>query len=475
MYSEVIYGPPGTGKSTYLVSKVNTLLERGISPKDIVVCSFTKNAAKELKQKLKQNSVTAATIHSLAFSNIEMIKEQMVNGRKLKQFSDLVKIPITNTDNTLVLGAPTLGDQYLTLYHLAGNTEQGWAYVYSQSNQPNNFRHFTYFCSSYERWKSVKGYKDFNDILKEALESGPDLGKDYIIVDEAQDLTSLQWKLIFKWVTKAREVYLAGDDDQAIYTWAGANVKGMSQFRYKYGSKQVVLGHSKRLSLPIYKIAEKLISQVQDRVKKNYEPNKAKGFVQLFHSIYDLNFKSNEDCLILYRNHSLRQSIEDFLISKALPYTALSGKKGILDSSKGRFIRLWKNLQGGQTELKKSEETLLKSVLKERYTTPEDIPGLLSKHWSLLCQFTPEELSYFRRLEKGVGVFIKPSIKLNTIHGSKGSESERVVLINGMTRTTMETLLKDRDGETRVFYVGITRAKTRLDLVMDKNPLEFFI
>ena len=374
----------------------------------------------------------------------------------------------------LTLAKPGLGDEYLNLYNYSRNTNRNLTAVYLDSSQPENIRHFNYFCEGYKRWKDVKGYKDFNDILSEAYESLNTLDKAYFIIDEAQDLTPLQWKLIHKWVKSAQEVYLAGDDDQAIYTWAGADPRGMQEFENRYKSKQVVLNKSNRVSRAIHKVAERLIRQVGSRVPKQYTPNDEEGSVWVHDSIYCLNFKKDEDCLILYRNHSLRKNIEDLLIEQALPYTVLSGQKGLFEGVKANFIRLWTKLQEGQDELKVSEEKTLKQVMGERYTGPDCLRSYLDRHWSFIGNFSVEELSYFHRVDKGVGLFYKPTLKLNTIHGSKGSESDRVVLLNSMTSTTMETLISDPDSEIRVFYVGVTRARSRLDLVMDRNGVEFF-
>ena len=77
--------------------------------------------------------------------------------------------------------------------------------------------------------KYKNNYKlyDFNDIINNVLDKVPEF--DVVFIDEAQDLSPLQWKLYDKLKEKSKDVYLAGDDDQAIFAWAGADVNRFIQ------------------------------------------------------------------------------------------------------------------------------------------------------------------------------------------------------------------------------------------------------
>ena len=79
-------------------------------------------------------------------------------------------------------------------------------------------------------------------MLKQFIEEGIAPSFDLMIIDEAQDLTPLQWKFVYKLGEKAKRIYLAGDDDQAIYEWNGADVKSFQNFP----GKDVVLKYSHR-------------------------------------------------------------------------------------------------------------------------------------------------------------------------------------------------------------------------------------
>ena len=66
-----------------------------------------------------------------------------------------------------------------------------------------------------------------------------------------------------------------------------------------------------------------------------------------------------------------------------------------------------------------------------------------------------------------------PRIKLSTIHGSKGSEADNVMLLTGLSRKSDEAYWSQRDEERRVFYVGMTRARNNLDIVRSQTDREF--
>jgi len=81
-------------------------------------------------------------------------------------------------------------------------------------------------------------------------------------------------------------------------------------------------------------------------------------------------------------------------------------------------------------------------------------------------------MQYLKAVYRNFGTLnVEPTIHLSTIHGSKGREADRVVLINGMTARSAEAMDRDPDSEIRTFYVGITRARHQLDVVDGDNPM----
>jgi superfamily I DNA/RNA helicase len=90
-------------------------------------------------------------------------------------------------------------------------------------------------------------------------------------------------------------------------------------------------------------------------------------------------------------------------------------------------------------------------MLQLRDATVVNIPSMLARYY------------------ENVDVTIKPQIKLSTIHSAKGREADRVILDTALTRRITNEMADDPSGEARVFYVGVTRAKHRLDIVHSTN------
>ena len=93
---------------------------------------------------------------------------------------------------------------------------------------------------------------------------------DVVFIDEAQDLSPIQWKMydIIKKNTKI--MILAGDDDQAIYGWAGADVKRFQD----EPAKEKILPKSYRVPIRVQKVADSIISQIETRINKVWNPRR---------------------------------------------------------------------------------------------------------------------------------------------------------------------------------------------------------
>ena len=122
------------------------------------------------------------------------------------------------------------------------------------------------------KYKESAKLNDFNDIINNVLDKVPDF--QVVFIDEAQDLSPLQWKLYDKLKEKSKDIYLAGDDDQAIFAWAGADVKRFVQEE----AKEKVLKFSKRISRSVQDESNKPVERISGiRKKKDYLPRDFEG------------------------------------------------------------------------------------------------------------------------------------------------------------------------------------------------------
>lgn len=474
-----IYGPPGTGKSTEVVRRFSKLLDDGIDPNRIGLVSFTKAAAKELASRVGIDSYNIATIHSYCYRLVGMTKQQVVGWSHLKEFEKVVGIEIRG-DNPDEEEELCEGDLYLTLYGLAHARMVSYSDAYEDSDQPGTRDRFIYFAETYDNWKNAYGYADFSDMLGGALDVPPP-SLDFLFVDEAQDLSPLQWAVIRHWASAVGSITIAGDDDQAIYIWGGADPDGMRLFETEYGADRVVLGQSYRVPKLAHTVAERVIGGVSSRVEKEYRPRAEMGSIKHHSSPHTLKLNHGDDILVLYRSHYMRKEVEDYLIQRRIPYVTDSGRPGLMQSSSAAALRLIKKMRNNIEGLGKPAMTDAELRVLNRHMTEVAKAALKAENWERLLARRPWDhlklggpwLHYLQAIERDYGMDCAPTIHLSTIHGSKGRQAERVVLINDVSNKTASNMdtREGFDAEMRTFYVGVTRTKNVLDLVHGDNAL----
>ena len=122
-------------------------------------------------------------------------------------------------------GIITTDNKFLRIINKARVKKMEVQEFYNKYNLDVAWRELSRAYRSLEDYKE-KNYKhDFTDMLSTYIESGPVPKLDVVIIDEAQDLNNLQWEMAEKMWANAKRVYISGDDDQAIFRWAGADVE----------------------------------------------------------------------------------------------------------------------------------------------------------------------------------------------------------------------------------------------------------
>lgn len=472
MISTVIFGPPGCGKSTALIDIMKE------TPGKSCFVSFTKAAAVEMTSRCKGLDFDISTVHSLAFKCAGISKDQVIGRDDYKKFGGLTGFEITGS-NPEEGELPQIGDFYLALYSMHRNRlREDLNETYDHTIRDGSPEEFEFFVRKYEEFKKAYGMVDFTDMLELALGTSIHV-YDNLFIDEAQDLSPLQWKLVEGWIQGVERVFVAGDDDQSIYVFGGADPAGMTTFASKYGSTIRTLDQSYRIPASVHSLASDLISQIAQRQEKVYKPREEEGRVRRFDSVWDLNpVIHGIDTMILYRNHSLRGDIEQRLIETNTPYVTDSGKPGIMQSHLAKAVRTLvacgKTFKAMNCSMAtESERRIMKRVFP-RYSTAidnDDFAFLDKKHWTDIAVGRYTDINYLAEVETKHGLTVKPTVHMSSIHGSKGREAERVILINAMNGRSAEALHNKPSDEIRVFYVGATRTKHTLDLVYGDNPL----
>jgi DNA helicase-2/ATP-dependent DNA helicase PcrA len=313
-------------------------------------------------------------------------------------------------------------------------------------------------------------------------------GAKYLIVDEAQDLSALQWRVIQRLAEGAEHVWVAGDDDQCIHEWNGAS---RQHFQLLESDTYTVLPQSYRLPKQVHRRSEQVILRVTDRLKKAFQPREEEGAVVHLNDLLDL--EPNEGTwLMLARN-------QVFL----LRYIHLCHQQGLLYESTewdGRLhnildaIQTWQKISAGHKVTAaharilyqfmgvrdriaygfKQELNIVKNEVELGFEDLVRDYGLLAPAgmpWATALNRLPEEDSiYLQAVDRKGNLLGKPRIRISTIHGAKGKEADNVIVAPDMTTKTWDAYQRMPDNEHRVFYVAMTRAKKRLYLLHPTSP-----
>ena len=307
-------------------------------------------------------------------------------------------------------------------------------------------------------YKDKKQLFDFNDLVDLTIQKRN--SKDFptfkaIFIDEAQDLSPLQWKLFDVLKEKTEDIYLAGDDDQAIFAWAGADV---NRFINQSADKEKVLMYSKRISRSIQEESQKPIERILGpRKEKKYHARDYEGQVETISNINQVDLTKGR-WLILSRTISRQLKIEKELKKKNLYYQTNKGKsfKVSLYNSAMLYDAWCKN----KKRLEEKEEKQIQEYLGD---------NLFNRHLNWYDQFVEadekEKLYIKNMIDNNENLDQDARIWLSTIHAAKGGEEDNVILCLDLGDKILKAIKKSEshhDEEHRVWYVATTRAKNNL-------------
>jgi len=266
-----VFGPPGTGKTDWIKHQITRAIET-TSPDKIMATSFTRAAAIEMAGRntpLPKGNVS--TLHSICYrqhGNPE-IAEKNVTDWNLEYPEMRIESSRGASTEDLIDSPDFTGSEFLqqvTLCRAKLIPETMWSIQLSE------------FYTLWNDYKRNMGYMDFTDLIEYSIsdyEYAP--GKPEILfVDEAQDLNPLQVKLVRHWGKSLRRFILVGDDDQCIYSWAGADPDILIKDDLPI-DHYISLRDSHRLPAKIHAFAESLTDRLSRRFQKDFLPNPKRG------------------------------------------------------------------------------------------------------------------------------------------------------------------------------------------------------
>ena len=493
MTNRIIHlGPPGTGKTTTLLAHLEEELKAGVPVERIAFLTFTRRARREALERVEKvlgfspkDLPHFRTIHSMAFRGLSLKDGDVMGRKELQTFGEAMGLTFLRSGvdelSAEGIGSQNKGDALLAIDNLARLRGQKVREAWGDARLEIPWPEVEHFVASYRKFKTDLGLMDFTDVLSEFARQKKTIDVEVALIDEAQDLSALQWYAALQAVSSASRQHIAGDDDQALFKWAGADV----DFFIGLEGEKRVLSHSYRLPRAVHALSARILSRIRKRLPKEFSARDADGLIKRHASADSLKVLPGEQWLWLVRNRYLMNGLRALLERRAIIYSS-HGFSSINEDHRD-LIYAWERLRAGRA-VPASQVKALYAKLRTKLQIAhgmKTLPGVADaqeltlaelKEWhglhvdgpwyEILLHIPPEQRAYYRALLRTHGTLkLEPQVQLETIHGAKGAEAPHVALFLEQSRRVWKEAQEDGDAEHRVFYVGCTRARETLHLI----------
>ncbi len=559
-----ILGGPGCGKTTKILDILADYIKDGINLDQVLLIGFAKATVQELQDRVikkglltEKQAESITTIHKFCLNQIgkhDILNSSVKTDFKKKMESDpdtwvmLDDEKYDREDEEPAKWTKQEDKKMAVYYDIINRAHHSIGFDkrrkykddldkilnFFGESEDDKFKNvhtgqLTYFYTNLQKFKSQTGVIDFDDMLLKALYPTVEFQPyKLVLVDEVQDLSKLEWQVISKIAQKTEELFLVGDDDQAIFGWKGSDVSIFQKWPCK--KKNITrLKTSHRLPGKIYDFALSIRDDIKHRLgneftcQKRIDPNKKdEGHIAYINGLDEVEgLDKDSDVIFCARAKSSCRKYAEFLKHNNLIWLEKSRSvddRGKLKSSFPenckKIIESWHTLQEGQPikgtdyvkmvkEIKKDFiSDRKKTALSKKDTAPPELyvadalfsyeelknkyylNAPLEKMWYEIFYFDTTRVqsakkpkAIFRDKEdfndylKGCwekNKNLTTKIILSTIHGVKGMEANKVVLSVEWGYSLKAYKMGDQkkeDEELRVCYVGITRAKKELYLL----------
>ena len=514
----------GTGKTRAITHRIAYAAAIGaMDPQRILAITFTARAAGEMRTRLRSlgvPTVAARTIHAAALKQLLFFWPSVFGGRTPDLLTSKTGFLGEAINRAGLQGTININSRD-TLRDIANEIE--WAKVSqigptdylteldNRAAKPRvNAEQVAQVYTAYESIKRQELAMDFEDVLlmttamleeeREVRERVQDQYR-YFTVDEYQDISPLQQRLINAWLGNRQEICVVGDPAQTIYSFAGATSSFLTTFTSRFPDAEVIRLTSGYRSTPEITFAansllrsatmgQELNAQNDHGDKPevlayNDESSEIAGIVADMTSLLSSGVPAQE-IAVLARTNSQLNSLERAMNGAKLPYQVRSTERFFDRPDVKEFLKGVRTASVIPTEGISWLDEL--RTLAQPFLTGQSIDGIagllhLARELDEDTNFSPKTLrSYLREVEDRVQQNNPPTmpvITLATLHAAKGLEWERVFLMGANVgllplETNGFTLdLRMIEEERRLFYVGMTRAKRELRISYRGKPSPF--
>jgi len=514
----------GTGKTRAITHRIAYAAAIGtMDPSKVLALTFTARAAGEMRTRLRSlgvPTVAARTVHSAALKQLIYFWPTVFGGRTPDLMSS--KTPfLTEAVNRADLAGEIRISSRETMRDIA--TEIEWAkvsqvapidyldQVNARSMKPRvKAEHIAAIYVAYESLKKQELAIDFEDVLlltsamleeeRSVRERVQDQYR-YFTVDEYQDISPIQQRLINAWLGSRKDICVVGDPAQTIYSFAGATPVFLNTFTQRFPEAEVIRLSTGYRSTPEITFAANALlrnsSMGQELTASNDhglhpsvdgykdETGEIAGILSQITALLSEG-TAPQEIAILARTNSQLKGVERAMNSKGLPYQVRSTERFFERQDVRDFLKQVRQASVLPTEGATWIDEL--RTIAQPYLTGESIDGIaallhLGRELDSDDGFTPKTLrGFLREVEDRVTQNNPPTmpvVTLATLHAAKGLEWERVFLMGAsegiLPLETGSTGASDAvvSEERRLFYVGMTRAKVDLHISYRGLPSRF--
>lgn len=525
----------GTGKTRAITHRIAYGVRAGIlQPASVLAVTFTNRAAGEMRGRLRQlgaGGVQARTFHSAALRQLQYFWPKVVGGELPRLLERKIQLVAEAAARCRIrLDRNELRDV---------TSEIEWAKVTqtvpadypaavakSHRDAPRDPAEISQVYGMYEQLKRDRSVIDFEDvllltvgILQDRHDIADQIRRQYhhFVVDEYQDVSPLQQRLLDLWLGDRDSLCVVGDASQTIYSFTGATPDHLLNFRTRHPDATMVkLVRDYRSTPQVVHLANGLLSQARGRAAEHRlelisqreagpepayteyadEPAEAEGIARRIRDLIAAGVPAGE-IAVLYRINAQSEVYEQALADAGVPYQ-LRGAERFFDRPEvreaGVALRGAARAGGNDSLLDDAEDlpAQVRAVLSTKgwTTEPPAGSGAVRDRWESLAALVRLAEDYVRvkpeatladlvaELDERAAAQHAPTVQgvtLASLHSAKGLEWDAVFLVGlteGMMPITYAKTDEQVEEERRLLYVGVTRARLHLSLswALSRSP-----